>query len=412
MSFSSQDLRNLFPQLDRKIGNHPLTYFDNAATTLKHKSMIEAMDEHLSRNVANIHRGVHTLSEEGTIEYEKVREKIQRFLKAKKNHEIIFTSGTTAAINLVAHSYARNFLKQGDAILLSTLEHHSNIVPWQLAAKEKGLSIIETPIDENGEIILEEYIRILKSHSIKVVSLIHISNALGTINPIKDLIKLTRQYAPDAVFMVDAAQSVAHSPIDVLDLDCDFLAFSAHKVYGPTALGVLYGKEELLEKMPPFLGGGDMIDEVFFENTTFNDLPHKFEAGTPPIAEVLSFSPCLDFLNETGFDSIQKIENDLTLYGLKKLSQIEGIKILGPNINSPERRSAIISFTLEGAHHQDLGILLDRQGIAIRTGHHCTQPLMRRFSITGTARASFAPYNTKEEIDRLYNAINKARTLL
>lgn len=405
-------LRELFPQLKTQIKGNPLVYLDNAASTLKHKDVIAAINDHYSFHAANIHRGVHTLSEEGTKEFEQTRDELQAFIGANEREEIILTSGTTESINLVAHSYGREFFRPGDQILLTTMEHHSNIVPWQLVAEACGAHIVEVPIDDKGEILKDDYLDLLKSggEKVKMIATAHISNTLGTINPIEELIQLAREHTPQAKFLVDAAQSAAHLPIDVQKLDCDFLAFSAHKMYGPTGVGVLYGKRQLLEQMPPYQGGGDMIDQVRFEKTTYNDIPHKFEAGTPHIAGVIAFKESLRFLKREGLKELSTYQSELLSYATERLRSIQGLTIHGPD--QLERKSAVISFSIEGAHPQDLGTLLDQQGIAVRTGHHCTQPLMQRLGVTATTRASFAPYNTKTEIDGLYYGLIKACELL
>lgn len=411
-SYIKLEVRNAFPELERLVRNKPLIYLDNAASTLKHNFVIDQITQHYKMDAANIHRGVHTLSEEGTIQYEETRDIVQKFINASKREEIIFTKGTTESINLVANSFGEKFFNEGDIILISTMEHHSNIVPWQMVAQKRNAHVIEIPITDQGEISIQDFENLLDQYGdkIKMVSMAHISNSLGTINPIKDLISLTRQKAKQAKFLVDAAQSIAHLRTDVQDLDCDFLAFSAHKVYGPTGVGVLYGKYDILDQMPPYQGGGDMIDIVSFEGTTYNDLPHKFEAGTPHIAGVIAFKECFKFLESIGLEDIKAHEAFLCSYATEKLSKIPGLKILGPT--NLENKSAVISFTIENAHPQDIGTLLDQQGIAIRTGHHCTQPLMKRLGVTATARASFAIYNTTEEIDRLYDGLIKTCELL
>jgi cysteine desulfurase/selenocysteine lyase len=404
-SLEIEKIRSDFPILERKVNGKDLIYFDNAASTLKPNSVINAINHHYSQETANIHRGVHYLSELGTEKYEQTREKIKEFIKAKESCEIIFTKGTTDSLNLVAHSFGLKYFKPGDEIILSTLEHHSNIVPWQLIAEKTGAKIIETPINDKGEIILEEFKKKLGPNT-KMVSTSYISNSLGTINPIKEMISLA--HSVGAKFTVDAAQAVAHLPIDVVDLDCDFLAFSSHKIYGPTGVGVLYGKKELLEEMPPYQGGGDMIDRVTMKKTTYNDLPHKFEAGTPHIAGVIALKDAIEYVEEIGLNEISKYENDLLEFATKKLNDIKGLKIIGTSKN----KAAVISFIIEGGHPHDVGILLDKQGIAVRTGHHCTQPLMDHFGIPGTIRASFSFYNTKEEIEVFITGLKKTMEFL
>ncbi len=400
-----EQIRSQFPQLQTKINNKQLVYLDNAATTLKPKVMVDAIAEYYAHEVANVHRGVHTLSEMGTRHFESTRVSVQKLINAKETHEVIYTKGTTESLNLLAHSFGKAFLKPGDEILISLMEHHSNIVPWQMIAEVTGAKIIVAPINDKGEIILSEYKKLL-SQKTKIVSISHISNTLGTVNPIKEMIQDAHNVG--AKFCVDAAQSIAHIKVDVQDLDCDFLVFSAHKVFGPNALGFLYGKEELLNMMPPYQGGGAMISEVTFEKTTYNILPNKFEAGTPAIAEIIAFKNSIDFMNEIGLEAIANREHELLVYATSKIKTIEGIRILG----EAQVKSAVITFLLEGVHSHDLGTILDKEGVAIRTGHHCTQPLLKRFNCTSAARASFAFYNTKEEIDLFINALIKARDLL
>lgn len=405
MSYDIEKIRKDFPELSRTVHEKPLIYLDNAASTLKCRPVIDSLNLHYSLEAANIHRGVHFLSEAGTMKYEETRKSIQNFINAKKDYEIIFTKGTTESINLVAQSYGREFLKEGDIILLTTLEHHSNIVPWQMIANEKGAKVVEVPINDLGEIDLNAY-KDLLSDKVKIVATNHVSNSLGTINPIKEMISLAHDVG--AVFLVDAAQSIAHEIVDVIDLDCDFLAFSSHKMFGPTGVGVLYGKEELLNKMPPYQGGGDMIDVVSFEGTTYNDLPHKFEAGTPHIAGVIALKEAIQYIEDIGIDAIKTYENKLLSYATEQIQNIQGLKIIGTSRN----KASVLSFVMEGAHPHDIGTLLDRQGIAVRTGHHCTQPLMKRFNIPATTRASFSMYNTIEEVDALIVGLNKTKEFL
>ncbi len=398
-------IREDFPETKRYVHEKPLIYLDNAASTLKCTSVIEVINEHYKNEASNIHRGVHYLSEYGTMKYEATRKSAKEFINAKHEHEVIFTKGTTESLNLVSNCYAKSFLKEGDEILISTMEHHSNIVPWQMAASATGAIIKEIPINDNGEIIIEKYKELL-SDKTKLVSVCHISNSLGTINPIKEMIALAHEVG--AVFCVDAAQSIAHEKIDVQDLDCDFLAFSSHKMFGPTGVGVLYGKEELLNKMPPYQGGGDMIDVVTIEKTTYNILPHKFEAGTPHIAGGIALKSAFDYLSKLGLENIKKYEHELLDYATQKILEIDGVKIIG----TAKNKASVLSFIVEGAHPHDLGTLLDRQGVAIRTGHHCTQPLMKRMGVNATARASFSVYNTKEDVDTFINALKKAKEFL
>lgn len=400
-----ETIRKDFPQLAIQVNGHPLVYLDNAATTLKPKVVIDAITEYYSHEVANVHRGIHTLSEVGTRHFEETRLAVQKLINAREAYEVIYTKGTTESLNLLAHCFGKKFLKAGDEIVLSMMEHHSNIVPWQMIAAETGAKIVVAPIDDRGDIDLVAYKKILNPKT-KIVSITHVSNTLGTVNPIKSMIK--DAHAVGAKFCVDAAQSIAHISIDVQDLDCDFLVFSAHKALGPNALGFLYGKEELLNEMPPYQGGGAMISEVTFELTTYNILPNKFEAGTPAIAEIIAFKKAIDYLQALGLPEIAKREHDLLEYATSELKKIPGIKIIG----EAKEKSGVLSFVLEGAHPHDLGTLLDKEGVAIRTGHHCTQPLLKRFDCTAAARASFSFYNTKEEIDIFIKALKKARDFL
>jgi len=392
MSVDVPSIRRLFPALHQEVNGKPLIYFDNAATTQKPLSVIEAQQAYYEQNNANIHRGAHTLADRATLQFEAVREAIQGFLGAKEAAEIIFTKGTTEGINLVAKTFGKKFITKGDEILISTMEHHSNIVPWQMLCEETGACLKIIPITPEGELIWEEFERLL-SPKTKLVSIVHASNALGTINPVKRIIAAAHEAG--AKVLLDGAQATSHLEVDVLDLNCDFLAFSAHKLYGPTGLGVLYGKRNLLEQMPPFLGGGEMIREVSFEKTTYNDIPFKFEAGTPSIAEVISFGPALDFIQGLGKKSIMAHEIELLTYATQLLQDIKGITLVG----TAAEKVSVLSFTVGGMHPYDVGQLLDAKGIAVRTGHHCTQPLMKRLGIEGTVRASFAVYNTKAEID-------------
>jgi cysteine desulfurase/selenocysteine lyase len=367
--------------------------------------VIDALTAYYSGYNANIHRGIHTLAEEATAAFEETREAVRGFIGAAGTEEIIFTRGTTESINLVASSWGRANLKAGDEILISTLEHHSNIVPWQMIAEEKGAVLKVVPVTDEGEFLMESF-RELVSPRTKFVSLVHVSNALGVINPVREVIRAAHDAG--ATVLIDGAQSSVHLDIDVRELDCDFFAFSAHKLYGPTGVGVLYGKKALLEAMPPYQGGGEMIREVSFSGTTYNDLPYKFEAGTPNIADVVAFRAALDFINGIGKDKIRSHEEDLLAYTTERLRSVEGLRIIG---DIPGKIS-VISFVMAGMHPQDIGILLDNQGIAIRTGHHCTQPLMHRLGIPGTCRASFAVYNTREEADILVNGLLKVRKML
>jgi cysteine desulfurase/selenocysteine lyase len=398
-------IRKDFPQLNTTVNDKPLVYLDNAATTLKPQVVIDQMTKHLSQDVANVHRGVHTLSEMGTRAFEETRITVQHLINAAHVHEVIYTKGTTDGINLLANSFGEQYLKTGDEILLSQMEHHSNIVPWQMIAEKKGAKVVMIPINDAGEISLDEYKKLLTPKT-KIVSVVHTSNTLGTTNPVKEMIALA--HANGSKFALDAAQSIAHQKVDVQDLDCDFMVFSAHKIYGPNGLGILYGKEDLLNEMPPYQGGGSMISEVTFEKTTYNILPNKFEAGTPAIAEVIAFKSAIDYLLSIGLDAVNFYETELLEYATSELKKISGVRLIG----EAKEKSGVLSFVIEGVHPHDLGTLLDKQGVAIRTGHHCTQPLMKRFGITACARASFTFYNTKEDVDTFIAAIKKAKEFL
>jgi cysteine desulfurase / selenocysteine lyase len=398
-----ESIRKDFPILSRQVHGHNLVYLDNAASTLKCQPVIDAINKHYSNESSNIHRGIHFLSEQGTELYEDTRKTIKHFINSNKAHEIIFTKGTTESINLVANSFGRTYFNQDDVILISTMEHHSNIVPWQLIAEQTGAKVVEIPITDAGEIDETAYTELL-TEKVKMVSMAHISNSLGTLNPIKKLIKQAHDCG--AYFMVDAAQSIAHEKVDVQDLDCDFLAFSSHKIFGATGVGVLFGKEKLLNSMPPYQGGGDMIDVVTIEKTTYNELPHKFEAGTPHIAGVIALNEALNYVSSIGLDNIKAYEKEILDYATEEIKKIDGVKIIG----TAKAKASVLSFTMEGGHPHDIGTLLDKQGIAVRTGHHCTQPLMKRMGITATARASFSFYNTKEEVEKLINGLRKVQT--
>lgn len=403
--FDVHSIRKQFPALKREVKGKPLVYFDNAATTQKPQAVIDALVNYYSNYNANIHRGIHTLAEEATAAFEATRDTVQKFINAESREQIIFTGGTTEGINLVAQTWGRQNIKAGDEIIVSNMEHHSNIVPWYLIAQEKGAIIKVIPINENGELIMEEFAKLL-SPKTRFVSVVHVSNALGTINPVKIIIE--KAHAAGAVVLVDGAQSTVHLDVDVQELDCDFFAFSSHKIYGPTGVGVLYGKKDLLESIPPYQGGGEMIKEVYFDNITYNDLPYKFEAGTPNIADTVAFKAALDFTKQIGKDKIRKHENELLHYATEQLEQIPGLKIIG----KAKHKISVISFVIDKVHPQDLGILLDNRGIAVRTGHHCAQPLMDCYKIPGTTRASFAMYNTNEEIDALITGLHKAVKML
>ena len=397
-------IRAQFPILSRKVNGQNLVYFDNGATTQKPQLVIDAEANYYANENSNVHRGVHFLSGLATDKFEETRNTIQKFIGAKHNHEIIFTKGTTDAINLVASGF-RTLLNKGDEVVISEMEHHSNIVPWQMCCEQSGANLKVIPLLENGELDMLTFENLL-SENTKLVSVTHISNALGTINPIEEIIKKT--HATGAKILIDGAQAASHVTLDMQELDADFYCFSAHKMFGPTGVGVLYGKEEILNELPPYQGGGEMIKEVSFSGTTYAELPHKFEAGTPNIAGVIAFKAAIDFINDLGIDQIAKHEEDLLQYATSEILKIEGVKIYG----TAEHKSGIISFNIEGIHPYDIGVIVDKLGIAIRTGHHCTQPIMERFNIPGTARISLAVYNTKEEIDICINAIIKAKQML
>jgi cysteine desulfurase/selenocysteine lyase len=398
-------IRQEFPILNREVKGRPLIYLDNAATTQKPQQVLDALMHYYTNYNANIHRGIHTLAEEATAAFEQTRDAVKSFIGAGSREEIIFTRGTTEGINLVAYSWGRKNIQANDEIIISNMEHHSNIVPWQLLCEEKGAILKVIPINENGELMLDEYKKMLGSKT-KLVSIVHVSNALGTVNPVKQMI--ADAHAVGALFMVDGAQSAVHLDINVTDLDCDFFSFSAHKLYGPTGVGVLYGKKAVLEAMPPFQAGGEMIKEVTMQKTTFNELPYKFEAGTPNIADVIAFKSALHFVQFIGKEKIRRHERDLMEYGHQELEKIPGLKIIG----KAKEKVSVISFVIENAHPQDIGILLDNRGIAVRTGHHCAQPLMDHFCIPGTARASFAVYNTRFEIDELVKGLLRVVKIL
>ncbi len=403
--YDVQEIRNQFPILSRELKGKPLVYFDNAATSQKPQVVIDALVHYYSYYNANIHRGIHTLAEEATAAYEATRITVQQFINAASHQEIIFTRGTTESINLVAYAWGRANVNTGDEIIISTLEHHSNIVPWQMLAQEKGAILKVVPINENGEFLFEAFEQMLSERT-KLVSIVHASNALGVINPVEEIIKAAHKVG--ALVLVDGAQSSVHLDIDVQALDCDFYAFSAHKLYGPTGVGILYGKKQILEDMPPFMGGGEMIKEVSFEHTSYNELPYKFEAGTPNIADTVAFKTALDFITNIGKSTIRAHEDELLRYATSQLSQIPGLRIMG----DVQNKVSVVSFVIDNIHPQDIGILLDNQGIAVRTGSHCTMPLMQCLNVVGTTRASFAAYNTKAEIDLLVIGLHKVIKLL
>jgi cysteine desulfurase / selenocysteine lyase len=398
-------IRQQFPALSREVKGQPLVYFDNAATTQKPQVVIDALVNYYSNYNANIHRGIHTLAEEATAAYEATRDTVRQFINTETREQVIFTKGTTEGINLVAQTWGRQNIKAGDEIIVSTMEHHSNIVPWHILCEEKGATVKVIPINEQGELLLDEYEKLLSSKT-KLVAIGHVSNALGTINPVEEIIRLAHKAG--AVVLVDGAQSSVHLDIDVQKMDCDFFAFSSHKVYGPTGVGVLYGKTHLLESMPVYQGGGEMIKDVCFDKVTYNDLPYKYEAGTPNIADTVAFKAALDFTKQTGKEIIRRHENELLVYATAQLEQIPGLKIIG----RAQQKISVISFVIDKIHPQDIGILLDNKGIAVRTGHHCAQPLMDCFCIPGTTRASFAMYNTKEEVDALITGLHKVIKML
>lgn len=400
ISFDVQKIREDFPILKSKVRGKPLVYLDNAATTQKPRQVIERIKKYYEEENSNVHRGVHYLSEIATKEYELARESIKNFINANSHEEIIFTRGTTEAINLVANSFGKTFINDNDEIIISEMEHHSNIVPWQILKEEKNVVLRVIPFDNNGELILDDFESMFNEKT-KLVSIVHISNSLGSINPIKKIIEISHSFAVPV--LIDGAQSIMHSKIDVQDLGCDFFVFSGHKMYGPTGIGVLYGRRDLLEQMSPYQGGGDMIKSVTFQKTTYNDLPYKFEAGTPNIEGAIGLKASIDYLNEIGIEQIATYENELINYATEKISQLPQIKIIG----TAKEKGPILSFILENIHPHDIGTILDYEGIAVRTGHHCTQPVMEHFKIPATTRASFSFYNTKEEIDLLFQGIKK-----
>jgi cysteine desulfurase / selenocysteine lyase len=402
--FNVREIREEFPALRQEVYGKKLIYFDNGATSQKPQIVLNAINKFYSKENANIHRGVHFLSQKATTEFEIARKRIQKYLNANKSEEIIFTKGATDGINLVASSFGE-LLTAGDEILITAMEHHSNIVPWQMLCERKGLILRVAPINRKGELIIEEFDKLL-SKKTKLLAIIHVSNTLGTINPVKELTQ--KAHAVGAKVLLDGAQSIQHMKIDVKDLDCDFYVFSSHKVFGPTGIGILYGKEDLLDKMPPYQGGGDMISRVTFEKTTYNELPFKFEAGTPHIAGGICLGTAFEFLDSIDLDGAEKHERELTKYAEHLLDTFEGLHIIGEAKN----KSSVISFAVDGLHPFDIGTLLDKQGIAVRTGHHCTQPLMDFYKIPGTTRASFAFYNTKEEIDFFVEAVEKSINML
>ncbi|MBB1485174.1 cysteine desulfurase [Oceanospirillum sediminis] len=397
-------LREQFPLLNRTVHGKPLVYFDNGATVQKPEAVIESMNQYYRELNSNIHRGVHYLSGEATDAYEQAREKVRQFINARSSKEVIFVRGTTEAINLVANTFGRQ-LSEGDEVIVSMMEHHANIVPWQLLRDQLGIVLKVIPVDEDGELDMAA-LNAMISDKTRLISVTHISNALGTINPVKQITQLAHLH--EIPVLLDGAQAVPHTKVDVQDLDCDFYAFSGHKMYGPTGVGILYGKETMLEKLPPWQGGGDMIDHVSFEETTFADLPHKFEAGTPAIAEGIGLGVACDWLTNAGLDKIAAWEDILLKYATEQMNEIPGMRIIG----NAEQKAGVISFVMDGVHAQDLGVLIDQLGVAIRTGHHCAMPVLHHFGVNATARASFGLYNTKEEIDVFIAAMNRARDML
>ena len=401
------DLNNIredFPILSRTVYNRPLVYLDNGATTQKPRCVVDAItDEYYSVN-ANVHRGVHFLSQQATELHEASRETVRKFINARSTNEIVFTRGTTESINLLAYSFGEAMMKEGDEVIISTMEHHSNIVPWQLLAERKGIKLRVIPITDEGELVMEEYERLFNEKT-RLVSVMHVSNVLGTVNPVRRIIDTAHSHGVPV--LIDGAQSTPHFAVDMQELDCDFFAFSGHKIYGPTGVGVLYGKEEWLDRLPPYQGGGEMIKNVSFEKTTFNELPYKFEAGTPDYVATHALAKALDYVSEIGMDNIQRHEQELTRYATERMAEIPGMRFIG----TAPGKDAVISFLVGDIHHLDMGTLLDRLGIAVRTGHHCAEPLMRRMGIEGTVRASFGLYNTKEEVDILVAGIDRVRKM-
>lgn len=394
-------LREEFPILKQKVNGRDLVYFDNAATTQKPRRVIQKLVEYYEGYNANIHRGIHTLAEKATLAFEQTRDAAQLFLNAQHREEIIFLSrGVTEGTNLVAHSWGRAFIRKGDEIIVSAIEHHSNIVPWQMLCEEKGATLRVIPVEDNGELNIDGYQQLL-SPKTKLVVVNHVSNSLGTVNPVKEMIRLAHQV--NAVVLIDGAQAAAHLQVDVQDLDADFYCISGHKMYGPTGVGILYGKRAILDSMPPFFGGGEMIKQVTFEKTTYNELPYKFEAGTPNIADTIALLPAIEFINELTKEVMSAHENELLRYATSEVSKLKGVRLIG----TAKDKVSILSFVVDGIHHFDIGQMLDARGIAVRTGHHCTQPLMTRLNIEGTVRASFAVYNTKQEVDKFIEGLDR-----
>ena len=404
METNISQIRQDFPALKRLVRGRDLVYLDNAATTLKPQAVIDAITHYYTDLSSNVHRGVHFLSEESTARFEEAREKVSQFISARQSAEIVFTRGTTDAINLVSQSYGKTFIKSGDEILITEMEHHSNIVSWQILCKEKGCVLKVAPITDEGELVMDEFEKLIGPKT-KMIALVYVSNVLGTINPVKDIIRLAHER--NIPVLIDGAQAVGQFPVDVVDLDCDFFAFSAHKMFGPTGVGVLYAKAEYLNLMPPIQGGGDMILSVSFDKTTYNTIPYKFEAGTPNIAGVIGLGAAVEYINQLGFESIVQHEKDISAYLTQSLGEVEGLKIIGRAKN----KVPIASFVLDHVHPHDIGTIIDEEGVAVRTGHHCAQPLMSRYGLPATARASFSIYNTKEEVDILIKAIEKVKAV-
>lgn len=404
--YNVNEIRNDFPILSRKVYGKPLIYLDNAATTQKPRSVVEAMTEEYYNVNANVHRGVHYLSQQATDLHEEAREAVRNFINAHSTSEVIFTRGTTESANLIVSSFTDAFMNEGDEVIISAMEHHSNIVPWQLQAAKRGIAIKVIPMNDDGTLNIEEYGKLF-SEKTKIVSVTHVSNVLGTVNPVDEIIRIAHDHGVPV--MIDGAQSTPHFTVDVQALDCEFFTFSGHKIYGPTGIGVLYGKEDWLDRLPPYQGGGEMIESVTFEKTVFERLPFKFEAGTPDYVATHGLAKALEYVTAIGMENITRHEKELTRYAMERMKEIEGMKIFGPA--DVEKKDAVISFQLRDIHHLDMGTLLDRLGIAIRTGHHCAQPLMDRLRIAGTARASFALYNTKEEVDAFVKGIARIATM-
>lgn len=402
--FDITKIRNDFPVLSQKIYGKPLIYFDNAATTQKPRVVIDTINKLHSEHNSNVHRGIHYLSDQITKMYELAREKVQNYLNARYNHEIVFTSGVTASINMVAYSFGEAYVKENDEIIVSEMEHHSNIVPWQMMCKRKGAHLRVIPFNDKGELLLEEYKKLINSRT-KLVAVTHVSNSLGTINPVKEIVAIAHKN--NIPVLIDGAQAIQHGKIDVQDIDCDFYAFSGHKIYGPTGIGILYGKERWLQEMPPYQGGGDMIDRVRFEHTTYDELPFKFEAGTPNYIGAIGLGVALDYMTGIGLDNIKNYEKKLLDYGTAKLTALNGLKLYG----TAENKTCIFSFLLNNIHSYDVGMLLDKMSIAVRAGHHCTQPLWEHYKVEGSIRESLAFYNTLEEIDSLYEALKKIQKM-